>query len=225
MRIAVGAMALLAVLALALLTRPDPSMPDSTGAVIPDPTSTLTVERGSRTEASLPNGTQFVVTVDPGVADDWVATTAGIVVEVDGELLPAGRLRFFRDVPNSSYLYEDGRYRLPAAGLLVVLDLDPATQLRLGTRVEETVTQSIRATSESGHPVLRLREPFRWASDELLQEVMAVRFSTFEVRRGCSELAAACSPEGSLQVIWRAPEFESAPPLEQPEVRIFRLVP
>ena len=225
MRIAVAAMALLAVIALALLTRPDPSVPDSPVADIPDTTSALLVERSSRTEASLPNGTQFVVTVDPGVADDWVTTTAAIVVELDGEVLSAGRLRFFRDVPNSSYVYEDGRYRLPAAGLLVVLDLDPATQLRLGPRVEETVTQSIRATSESGHPVLRLRDPFRWASDDLSQDVMAVRFSTFEVRRGCSERAAACSPEGSLQVIWRAAELESAPPLEQPEVRIFRLVP
>ena len=218
-------MALLSALALALLTNPDPVVSDSTEAVIPDPTTTIAVELGSRTEASLPNGTQFVVTVEPGVADDWVATSAAIVVEIDGDILPAGRLSFFRDTPNSSYLYEDGSYRLPAAGLLVVLDLDPATQLRLGPQVEETVTQSIRATSESGHPVLRLREPFRWASDDVTRDVMAVRFSTFEVRRGCGDQAAACSPEGSLQVIWRAAELESAPPLEQPEVRIFRLVP
>ena len=225
MRVVVGAMALFATLALALLTNPDPSVPGSSVAVIPDPTTTLTVERGSKTEASLPNGTQFVVTVEPGVADDWVATTAAIVVEVEGEVVPAGTLTFFRDVSNSSYFYEEGRYELPAAGLLVVLDLDPTTQLRLGPQVEEIVTQVIRATSESGHPVLRLREPFRWAPDDLSQEVMAVRFSTFEVRRGCSERAAACSPEGSLQVIWLATELESAPPLEQPKVKIFRLVP
>lgn len=218
-------MALLSVFALALLTSPDRAEPDSAIAVFPDPITTVAFARASRTEASLPNGTQFVVTVEPGVADDWVATTAAIVVELGGEVLPAGRLRFFRNVPNTSYFYEDGRYRLPAAGLLVVLDLDPATQLRLGPQVENTVTRSIRATSESGHPVLRLREPFRWASDDPSQEVMAVRFSTFEVRRGCGEHAAACSPEGSLQVIWRAAELESAPPLEQPEVRIFRLVP
>ena len=218
-------MALLAVLALGVLTSPDRAVPDSALAVIPDPTTTGVVESVSRTEASLPNGTQFVVIVEPGVADDWIETNATIVVELDGEILPAGRLRFFRDVSNDRYLYEDGSYRIPAAGLLVVLDLDQEIQRRLGSQVQEIVTNSVRATSESGHPVLRLREPFSWASDDTSQAVMAVRFSTFEVRRGCGERAAACSPEKSLQVIWRAVELESAPPLEQPDVRIFRLVP
>lgn len=219
------ALALVAVVVLVFLTGPERGFTDPTLPVIPDPTSTVAGSPGSRTEASLPDGTQFIVTVRPAVPDEWLETTASIVTEVDGESLSAGTLSFFRDVTNTSYHYEEAVYRIPAGGILVVLELDPDILARLGSNADEIVQRAIRGNSESGYPVLRLRAPFRWASDSESPDPMAVRFSSFEVRRGCSELAAACSPEESLQVIWRASEFASAPPLEQPEVRIFRLAP
>lgn len=225
MRVVLAALTLASIGLLVVLTSPGRVSTGPTVATIPDPTTNAAPEAGSRVEASLPDGTQFIVTVDPGVSDEWLATTASIVIEVDGEVFPTGKLRFHHDVPNTSYAFENDSYRLPAAGILVELDLDPAALRRLGPGAQETLGRSIRGNSESGYPVLRLREPFKWASDEESEDVMAVRFSSFEVRRGCGALAAACSPEKSLQVIWRAQELASAPPLEQPEVRIFRLVP
>ncbi len=224
MRPALAVLTLASVVLLVVLTSPDRTATAPSIAMIPDPTTTMGVETESRTEASLPDGTQFIVTIEPGMPADWLATTAGIVVEMNGEVLPAGRLRFFRDIPNTSYLYENGVYHVPAAGILVTLDLDPLALGLLGADAADTLARAIRGNSESGHPVLRLREPFRWASDES-GEVMAVRFSDFEVRRGCSELAAACSPEQSLQLIWTGSESQSPTPFDQPRVRLFRLVP
>lgn len=225
MKTVLAALAVAATVVLVLLTSPGRVGTDPRIAGFPHPTTTVARDPGSRTEASLPNGTQFIVTAQPGVPDEWLGTTGAMVAEVEGELIPAGLLRFYRDLTITSYEYEDGVYRIPAGGILVVLELDPDTLRRLGPAADETVRGAIRGNSESGYPVLRLGAPFGWASDAEAEDPMAVRFSSFEVRRGCSEMAAACSPEKSLQVIWRVSEFASAPPLEQPEVRIFRLVP
>lgn len=225
MRAFLAALTLGSVALLVVLTSPDRVSTDPTVAMLPDPTTSLAAPGESRIEASLPDGTQFIVTVDPSVSAEWLATTAAIVAEVDGEAFAVGPLSFHRDVPNASYAFEDGSYRLPAAGILVEIELEPAALRRLGPGAEETISRSIKGNSESGYPVLRLRDPFKWASDENSADVMAVRFSSFEVRRGCGLAAVVCSPEKSLQVIWRTHELVSAPPLEQPEVRIFRLVP
>lgn len=225
MRAVVAGLALAAIGLLLILTAPNPAGTNAPLAEIPAAATTFADDPGSRTEASLPDGTQFIVMARPAIADDWLGTTASIVIDLDGESRSAGTLRFERDLTTTGYEYADGVYRIPAGGILVVLELDPAVLRRLGPGVGETLQRSIRGNSESGFPVIRLRAPFEWASDEESQEPMAVRFSAFEVRRGCSELAVACSPEESIQVIWRTSEFASASALEQPEVRVFRLVP
>jgi hypothetical protein len=49
--------------------------------------------------------------------------------------------------------------------------------------------------------MLRLDPPFRWASDYEGRVPMEVVFETFAVRRGCDEIAVACSSRGGVQVI------------------------
>lgn len=223
MRWVVIAAALASTTLLVVLTEPgdDPTVPTPVAL----PVTTTHVPGGSRTFASLPDGTQFLVTAEPGVSDEWLGSSASIVLDLAGDVKPVGDLTFFRVVRNPDFGYQDGIYRIRAAGLLVVIYFDEQVLRALGASAEEIITSSIRGSAEFGFPVLHLDEPFRWAADEEAPVRMSARFSSFEVRRGCGNRAAVCSPEGSLQVIWRAPEMVSAVPLRQPDLRIFRLVP
>lgn len=220
----IGALAALVLVGLFVLTSPDRVVTDSTVAPLVEPTTTTAPSGESRTAASLPNGVEFLVTVDPGVADEWLGSTGTIVMDIEGLPASVGSVDFLTE-PNSEYSYSDGRYRIPAAGHLVVIDFHDHVLRALGGEAHQIVTSSIRGRSEFGFPVLRLDGPFRWGTDDQSPVRMTVRFSTFEVRRGCDEFAATCSADRTLQVIWRAQELASAPPLEQPEVRIHRLVP
>ena len=225
MRVIMGLLAVAALAVLVVSTAPDGSPTASTVGFVPEPPST---EAGPASElrvvASLPNGTEFLVTVEPPMADDWLGSTGTIVMDIEGLPASVGSV-FFRNEPNTEYSYEEGLYRIPAAGYLVEIRFHDHVLRALGPHAEEIITSSIRGSSEFGFPVLHLDDPFRWGSDEQSPTKMATRFSTFEVRRGCSDLAVVCSPEGDLQVIWRVPEIVSAPPHVFPEVRIFKLVP
>lgn len=204
------------------LTSPDQGGADETAAMI---TATPTTLPGpSRITASLPDGTQFLVVVEPGQDDEWLETNGSLVMDVGGSRLPVGRVRFRGDVPNTEYSYRDGSYQIPAAGILVAIDFDREILDALGPDAADVIRSGIKGNSVYGFPVLRLREPFAWAGDEP-EVTMSVRFTSFEVVRGCGPRAAACSPEGSLQVIWSGPEVASSPSSARPEVRIFRLVP
>ena len=225
MRAMIGLLAVAALVVLVVFTAPDRSPSGSTVGFIPEP---VTTEAGAvrelRVVASLPNGTEFLVTVAPPMADDWLESRGTIVMDIEGIPASVGSVSF-RNEPNTEYSYDEGSYRIPAAGYMVEIDFHEHVLRALGPDAEDVITSSIRGSSEFGFPVLHLDEPFRWGTDEQSTTEMATRFSTFEVRRGCSDLAVVCSPEGDLQVIWRVPDVVSAPPHVFPEVRIFKLVP
>jgi hypothetical protein len=225
MRVLIGLLTAAALVVLVVSTTPDGAPADSTVGFIPEPVTTEVVSsRELRVVASLPNGTEFLVTVSPPMADDWIESTGSIVMDIEGAPTTVGDVSF-RNEPNAEYSYEEGRYRIPAAGYLVEVAFGEHVLRALGPDAEEVIRSSIRGSSEFGFPVLQVDEPFRWGSDDQSPTEMSIRFSTFEVRRGCSDLAVVCSPEGDLQVIWRVPEVVSAPPHVFPEVRIFKLVP
>lgn len=209
-----------------VLTTPDEVATDPTIAPLPDPTTTeiadLDFGRSSVIEGALPDGTRFLVTVDPGVADDWSGSTAGVVIEIEGEPGSVGMLEFHL-ASNEEYSFADGLYRIPAAGRLVTIDFDDRVLEALGVDAPEIITSSIRGAEEAGHPVLEVDHPFRWAEEGELTTYMETRYPTLSVRRGCSDLAAACSPDRAVQVIWRAYEMADSPPLVQPDVSIEHL--
>lgn len=224
MRLMIGLLAVASLTVLVVSTTPDPAPTDSTVGFIPEPVTTEPAPQELRVVASLPNGTEFLVTVAPPMAHDWLESTGSIVMDIDGQSSPVGSVSF-RNEPNTEYSYEEGRYRIPAAGYLVEIAFQEHVLRALGPDAEDVIRSSIRGSSEFGFPVLHVDEPFRWGSDVQSPTEMSTRFSTFEVRRGCSDLAVVCSPEGDLQVIWRVPEIVSGPPHVFPEVRIFKLVP
>lgn len=220
----VGGLALAVVALLFVLTTPEEVTPESTPA-IPDPTTTtrpmgnVALSDTSQTLAALPDGTPFLVTVDPGVPDEWLGSTAGIVMDID-ELPAEAGIVDIRPHATGEPSFEDGRYSLPVAGALVTIGFREHALRALGPDAENIIATSIRADIESGYPVLLLAAPFRWGADSQLDVHMSVRFSTFEVRRGCYEYAASCSPSRDVQVIWAAHQLHSAPPPSQPEVSI-----
>lgn len=224
MRVIVGLLAVGALVVLVVSTTPDSTPTESTVGFIPEPVTTEAGPQELRVVASLPNGTEFLVTVDPPMADDWIESTGTILMDIEGLPASVGTVTF-RNEPNTEYSFEDGRYRIPAAGYLVEIAFDDQVLRAIGPGAEDVIKSSIRGSSEFGFPVLHVDEPFRWGNDDQAATEMSTRFSTFEVRRGCSDLAVVCSPEGDLQVIWRVPEIVSAPPHVFPEVRIFKLVP
>lgn len=220
----IGALAVMSLVGLFALTSPDRVVTDATVVPLIEPTTTTAPSRESRTAGSLPNGIEFLVTVDPGVSDEWLGSTGTILMDIEGLPASVGSVGFLTE-PNDEYSYSDGRYRIPAAGYLIVIDFHDHVLRALGDTAEQIITDSIRGGSEFGFPVLRLDDPFRWGTDDQSPVRMTARFSTFEVRRGCDEVAATCSADRTLQVIWLAQEVASAPPLQQTEVRIHRLVP
>jgi hypothetical protein len=225
MRVVIGLLAVAALVVLGVSTTPDRAVTESTVELIPEPVTTeVGLAEDLRVMASLPNGTEFLVTIAPRMADDWLESTGSIVMDIDGLPASVGGVTF-RNEPNTEYSYEEGRYRIPAAGYLVEIAFQEHVLRALGPDAEDIIRSSIRGSSEFGFPVLHVDEPFRWGSDDQSPTEMSTRFSTFEVRRGCSDLAVVCSPEGDLQVIWRVPEIVSAPPHVFPEVRVFKLVP
>lgn len=225
MRVLIGLLAVASLVVLVVSTTPDSAPTDSTTGFIPEPETT---EPGPvdelRVVASLPNGTEFLVTISPPVADEWLESTGSIVMDIEGVPTSVGSVSF-RNEPNTEYSFVNGRYRVPAAGYLVEIAFQEHVLRALGPDAEEVIRSSIRGSSEFGFPVLHVDEPFRWGSDDQSPIEMSTRFSTFEVRRGCGDIAVVCSPEGDLQIIWRDPGASSAPTHVFPEVRIFKLVP
>lgn len=224
MRWAVGGLGVLLFTLVFLLTTPSEIARDPTLPVLPAPAPASDVESRSRTIGSLPDGTQFLVTVEPAVPDDWLGSTAVIVTEILGMPATVGRVSFLTE-RIAGYSFENGRYRVAAGSHLVEVDFEDHILEALGPDAEQVITTSIRGGSEFEFPVLFLDDPFRWGSDRQSPVHMATRFATFDVRRGCDDVAAACSSDGSLQVIWTAHDFASAPPVRQPEVIIYRLTP
>ena len=225
MRVIVGILGAAALVVLIVFTTPAPAPSEPTVGLIlgPEAPDGGLVEE-LRVVASLPNGTEFLVTVDPPMADDWIESTGNIVMDIQGRPVSVGTVTF-KNKPNTEYSYQEGYYTIPAAGYLVEIAFQDRVLNVLGPDAEEVIRSSIRGSSEFGFPVLRVDDPFRWGTDDQSSTKMSTRFSTFEVRRGCSDLAVVCSPEGGLQVIWRVPEIVSAPPHVFPEVRIYKLVP
>lgn len=220
--IAVVVAVVLVVVVFALTGQDDEPSTGTTIAALPEPVAIpeqQILDRVSSTGGALPDGTPFVVKVEPGLPNEWHGSSAQIVMEVKGEPVSVGVVEF-HPAANDVYAFEDGTYRVPAAGHLVTIDFHDHILEELGTEAEKIINTSIRGDTTAGLPVLRLNFPFEWAEDTVQMPTMETRFSTFTVRRGCSTYAAACSDESEVQVIWSPSELSSAPQWRLPQVTV-----
>lgn len=165
----------------------------------------------TRTAGALPDGTVFFVEIRPAVDDRPVGVSGMIVLDIHGVPNAVGPMQISFDSWWDTSL-EDGLYRTSAGGHLVQIEFYDHVFEALGPDAEETIRSSIRGSMRRGYPALEVDPPFRWATDDELPTQMGVQFRTFEVRRGCSDLAAACSRDRTLQVIPLEQLYFPAPP-------------
>jgi hypothetical protein len=187
----------------------------------PDQMSSTTVSTGARPttttppasgpiRGALPDGTEFVVYLQPAVDEQVTGVGFAIIVELDDPSAPALQsstavlgITTFANQPVESAAWDFGNtYRLPAGRFSVFIDVYEHLIPYLGPDYRSMVETGILGTTVNGAPVLDLSPPFRFATDD--DEIplqMEVMFETFVVRRGCGDLAVACSRSHSLQVI------------------------
>lgn len=226
MRWVAAAFAVVALSLLFVLTAPEPLATESTVASSPEPPTTFTSTTGttesiltgpnvSRVAWVLPDDTRIFVTVEPGVADDWVGSTGAVMVD-RSQAVP------FRLLPSTArgVSFDDGLYQLATGSSLLQLEFSESALALLGPEPRLAIATSVSPLRQQPGPSLFLQDPFTWPERSTGATAIRSLFTTFEVRRGCDPVAAACSQAGGAQVIWSAFEFSSAPPGRQPRVTI-----
>ncbi len=178
-----------------VLPPPDPI--GSTTTSLPVSTTQPAPAGSSEYHGFLPDGTEYRVFVEGVVGETIEFIDAPIVLGVQAigiATFPAGDTEL-------SYSFEDGKYRIPAGGAAYIEFYDHILG-ELGADAEETIRSSITGTTRLDlFPVLHVSPPFRWAEDFELPAAMEIAYHSFTVRRGCGDLAAACSETRAVQVI------------------------
>ena len=153
------------------------------------------------TRGVLPDDTSFDVSFEPSRVE-WLTGVSGtILVDLpDGTSPVAGTLTFSRR-EIASQGWEGDSYRISAGSDSVELEVDASIVDALGASYQTVFEAAIEGRQVSGYPVLQLSPPLRWARDDETPDPMQVRFGSFLIQRGCGELAAACSPTHTLQLI------------------------
>ena len=159
----------------------------------------------------LPNGIQYLVRSQPALNDTVDGVYGAIIIDLDDGEVPiegpvVGIAGFYSDVELMQDLsFAEGVYVGVVSGdwymHLAVYDHVVA---ELGETTESILLDSIVALDaphESGLPVFELLPPLRWADDYEVPLHMEVAYRDFVVRRGCSELAVACSPGKAVEVV------------------------
>ncbi|MDE0236688.1 MAG: hypothetical protein OXN95_05630 [bacterium] len=155
----------------------------------------------------LPDGAQYLVRSQPALDDTVEGVYGAIVIDLDdGEGPVVGIAGFYSDVGIMQDLsFAEGTYVGVVSGdwymHLAVYDHVVA---ELGELTESILLDSIVPRDpphDSGLPVFELLPPLRWADDYEVPLHMEVAYRDFVVRRGCSELAVACSPGKAVEVV------------------------
>lgn len=190
-----------------LLLPPTTTIRTTPSTTTPRPSTTTTVddgfEVGPNRAASgfLPDGTEFYVHADFPIPREPVSVNLGsIMIDIDGAPTAVGTTRISVGEDREA-TFADGVYRLPAGDHVVEMAFYQEVLDVLGPDAEQIVTSAIIEGVGRGQMVLEVDEPFRWATDEEVPVQMGVVFDTFEVRRGCGDLAVACNATRVVQVI------------------------
>lgn len=183
---------------------------DSDGSLIELNTETAAT---GETEISgvLPNGDRYVVRAQPALNGTVEGISAAIIIDIDdGEdpiegpvagitaFLPddGTRLRLFNDQDSSVVVVSGSYYMYFNAYDHIVAELGESTKSIL---LDSIISHDL--PHESGLPAFELQAPLRWADNNEIPSQMMVVYSNFVVRRGCSNLAVACSPDESVEVV------------------------
>lgn len=153
-------------------------------------------------EGAFPDGNTFGVFIE-GIPREEVTSISGVVMfeSSDGPVPAAETIITLTNIAGNSY--NDGVYRAQGGGVGgFVLNFYDEVLEELGPDASKTIHRSIRGSNLLSIPLLSLTLPLRWATpDDQLTVPMEVAYETFVVRKGCDEIAVACSPSRGAQVI------------------------
>lgn len=183
-----------------------PTFPQTAPAVEPATPETFTSIPGQvlgpgSARGVLPDGTGFDVRLEPSRVEWLTGVSGAIVVDLDDGTSPiAGILDFARrEIESPGWIGKT--FRMGAGSDSVELEVDDSVVDALGPTYQDVIEAAIEGSQIFGYPVLHLSPPLRWADDDETPDPMQVRFGSFLIQRGCGELAAACSPNRTVQLI------------------------
>ena len=172
----------------------------------PSPTS-----RDAGISGVLPNGAQYLVRSQPALDGTVEGVYGAIIIDLgDGEVPIEGPVvgiaGFYSNVGVVQDLsFAEGTHVGVVSGdWYVHLAVYEHVVAELGESTKSILLDSIVPLDpphDSGLPAFELLPPLRWAHDYEIPLQMMVRHRDFVVRRGCSDLAVACSPDDSVEVV------------------------
>lgn len=200
---------------------------DSSTDVVP---SQEVDERGAAPESGgaiggvLPNGTAYEID-SASLSSTVVGLSAGIVVDAPDGPRAIGIVSFFRSGGDEDPIINE------SSGIVVVPSGDWSMRVTIYDDVRpllgadpianvESWIQPAAIDTPSLLPAYELAAPLRWATDDELPLQMQVMYPQFVVRRGCGDLARACSDEGTVQVVAAEDVSTPAPSWPGGDVRI-----
>lgn len=189
-----------------------------------------------RIRGVLPDGTPYEVIVEPPVAEQVTGISAAIVIDQPQGSSPVVGITRFLGGQVKRQSFAEGDLTMPAGEWTVRIKFYSHVLDDLGPDAERLIDQGITAAEVRGLPQVRLSAPFRWAADDEVPLQMQVAYETFAVRRGCGDLAAACTTTRSVQVIpldrlvspalaWRSADVWIESPAPRPHSDPFYLDP
>jgi hypothetical protein len=163
----------------------------------------------------LPNGTDFRV-VAPGSREETMTLVLGVFsFQSEGGPIPVGEIRYARVGDPVGNAYDSGILELSAGEWLVDILFNDDVLDALGGEAlaEPVVTRGIELEEIEGWPVIRLASPFTWGFVGAVPP--AVRFESFAIEPGCTEIAVACTDNRAVQVVALADIGPGSPGMSQ----------
>lgn len=166
----------------------------------------------------LPDGTGYRIRIDDPIAlEEATDISAALVVDLEGQSDAQEALGCTQPCPSPvigitnfaseaiaepSYVASLGLFQVPSGGWTMNVDLYENVKDLWGDEAERLLTESILPIAVAeGLPGFIVEPPLRWATDTEIPLQMQVVYESFVVRRGCGDLAIACSADQRVQVI------------------------
>lgn len=178
-----------------------PDSTTSTTAAAPSIATRVESQDVREIGGALPDGTPYVVRFDTPVDPTVEGISAAIILDDESEQPGViGISSYFPEGAPEPGLDSLNRYTIRSGqgGVTIAIYDEIADGF---DDLEAFLDTHIQPGAESKLPNLELSPPLRWAADDEIPLTMEVMYDGFVVRRGCGDLAVACSEAGAVQVI------------------------
>lgn len=157
----------------------------------------------------LPDGTPFEIHAEPSM---WIGEVTGISAGIMVEGLGPLGIVTFQPGSMAGVEFRDGILRAGSGDWIMRVDVYDAVLTEWGDQAERILVDSVHPQPRrTALPAFDLDPPLRWATNHDLPLHMQVQFEDFVVRRGCDEVAMACSIRRAIQLIPAQEVFAPAP--------------